>query len=835
MFVNGYGTVPDLAQARDLIERAASNGHHVAQAHLWCMSKVTGGDAIVTERLLKMLEARAYNGSRAALRDITILAPERAERIRAILRDVFAGVGASYWAADLIHGHTFPAWMNTFGDISVLIKNLTNLNDKAGFKVNRRGDRILHMAASCGQSQAIEALLDNFPAFTVNQLNDVGETPLLSACRSGQKRVVEVLIQRGADPTIVTTSKESPLHWLISFTEEEIEDVGQALIAKDAEIDLLSLRPLKYGDFQSGIDADKLPPGTPLTWAVHHDRPDIIKYLIRTAGTARICVTSPAGHYSPMEWAAHYHHKQCLEEMVAAMKRDMLGFTYLQFLKAAVHSADMFSMVLRHGTNYMDRFRETMNYLSDEASGAAFATGIGGFGYTLLFYAITEGHDVAVEYLLSPETERLLQHIWELKKEAAKDEGDIPIRRYGVYSPEHINVPCGDAQRTPLLECVRWNRRKVFDLLIENGAEINAKSRNPFDGSQHAWSALHTFAHASHESDVSLAERILELGEDVDAQLEGFVDLETPFLVALKNNAFNLAKLLLQNGADINFKCVSSGLIKLEYPTTVLGHIVASAARGSIARLRFLLGQHSESHGEQAKADKKKVDFLVEPERGVTALHRAAWAYKGVFDRVPDGTSPPVIVQRSQYDFSRNRDVMYELLQHFGASPDYMNARAGDSLGQRTALHFAVESCNLGAIELLMDHAADTRIKDADGNTALEVAVQSAQHPGFQCDGPCGLNPLPGRRWHCTICPDHDLCGACHGALSSISPEHQFNEVSLSASCAAVTADRKLWVKVPPEMQDLARIIDLLQVRQNLQITQEELNGLHIATEVVTD
>jgi ankyrin repeat protein len=50
------------------------------------------------------------------------------------------------------------------------------------------GDRILHIAASCGQTEAIEALLDSFPSLEVNQLNDHGETPLLCACRAGPTR-----------------------------------------------------------------------------------------------------------------------------------------------------------------------------------------------------------------------------------------------------------------------------------------------------------------------------------------------------------------------------------------------------------------------------------------------------------------------------------------------------------------------------------------------------------------------------------------------------------------------------------------------------------------------
>lgn len=52
----------------------------------------------------------------------------------------------------------------------------------------------------------------------MDQRNDQGEIALLCACRAGQVEVVHLLLSRGADASIATQSKESPIHWLISFT-----------------------------------------------------------------------------------------------------------------------------------------------------------------------------------------------------------------------------------------------------------------------------------------------------------------------------------------------------------------------------------------------------------------------------------------------------------------------------------------------------------------------------------------------------------------------------------------------------------------------------------------
>ncbi|PVH84287.1 ankyrin [Cadophora sp. DSE1049] len=503
-----------------------------------------------------------------------------------------------------------------------------------------RVDVVRHMAASCGYPRAVEALLDNFPSLTVDQLNDVGETPLLSACRSGHRDVVESLLSRGADPKITTSSKESPLHWLISFEEDEAQTVGQALISAGADVKSLTTKQINYSAFPSGIDIDNLPPGTPLTWAVHHDRPDIIKFLLSQPESVQLCVIKAPNNPTPLEWAAQYHHRHCLEAMIDAMKAQRFNFTYQEFLKAAVHGADMFSMIFRNGVQYLERMKNTLDYLLEETHGASFATGLGGFGYTLLYYAISEGNDLVAKYLLAPETEALLRAGRERLRAVVNDEDDMPIRQYGVFSEEHINNPCGIEQRTSLLECIRWNRHELFDLLISRGADIHARSRNPFDGSRTNWTALHAFAYAAHDSDITLVRKIIEAGIEVDAQSDESADLETPLLVALKNNAFNLAQELLGRGANINAACNSSGFITLEQPTTVLGHLVVAAARGSIARMQVLFNQ------PQA-AQHRATMFVVEPQRQLTAFHIAARAHKGVFDRIPDGKSSPVPYQRN--------------------------------------------------------------------------------------------------------------------------------------------------------------------------------------------
>jgi ankyrin repeat protein len=811
--INGYGTQINLAEARRLILHAARWGHQVSQACAYRLCQATDGSYVADEQVVTYLENRALDGSRAALQDLDRIAPEKAPRIKWILRMGSAGVGAPFFGSELINGYSHGQWINTFNNTVVLVQVLQRLNKIAEYKVNQRGDRILHMAAGCGKRDAVEALLNSFSALNVNQLNDQGETPLLSACRSGHKDVVEVLLQRGADASLVLASNESPLHWLVSFDDEDIEDVGSALVEKGGNIRLMATKYVTYSSFPSSIDFDHQPPGTPITWAVHHDRPAIVRFLLGAADTAAVCIDKLENQPSPMEWAAHYHHTECLKLMIEAMKQAKLGFTYLHFLQSATHSSDVLSMILRNGVKYKDRLKECMDYLLEETHGATFSTGIGGFGHTLLYFAVSEAHDAIVEYLLSPETTRLLAAG---RERLAQKTGSskMPVPRYGVYSPQHINMPCGDEQRTPLLECVRWNRYHLFELLLCNGADVQMRSRDPFDSTKMDWSALHVFAQAGHDIDVTLAERIVQAGAPVDGRLGDSLDSETPLLVALKNNAFNLANLLLRHNANVNARSESSGLLTLEYPTTILGHIVASAARHSIPRLRYLLY-------DCPAAD--QVEVIVESERSLTALHRVAWAYKGVFNRSPDGKSAQAL-NRKEYDFANNRDIAYELLQRFGDAL-HLNAKTADTC--RTAMHLAVDAINVEVVRLLLDHGASISIPDSMGDTPADLALNAVRHEGIQCDGPCAQSPLRGVRWHCDVCADHDVCGACRSATHE-SSEHVFKEITLSQTMKRFMEGTSHSTMQDHEMVALDTIIDLLQARQRRDASHQALEEVSI-------
>ncbi|KAI8555502.1 hypothetical protein RHMOL_Rhmol05G0178000 [Rhododendron molle] len=62
----------------------------------------------------------------------------------------------------------------------------------------------------------------------------------------------------------------------------------------------------------------------------------------------------------------------------------------------------------------------------------------------------------------------------------------------------------------------------------------------------------------------------------------------------------------------------------------------------------------------------------------------------------------------------------------------------------------------------------------AGGNTQIMVEEDSiTSSVQYCCDG-CSTVPIPRRRWHCTVCPDFDLCEACYEVLDAdrLPPPH---------------------------------------------------------------
>jgi ankyrin repeat protein len=75
---------------------------------------------------------------------------------------------------------------------------------------DRRGFAPVHIAVARNEVKLVQRLLDHDAAINVRTYGD-GKTPLMIAAAAGFEEMVEILLSRGADPSIVDSAGKSPL------------------------------------------------------------------------------------------------------------------------------------------------------------------------------------------------------------------------------------------------------------------------------------------------------------------------------------------------------------------------------------------------------------------------------------------------------------------------------------------------------------------------------------------------------------------------------------------------------------------------------------------------
>lgn len=649
LYINGYGCERNTAEALQCLQQAAGLVNHNARAYMYRIFATYMSTDKDENPGAKYLSDYAKVGSRVAFEDYRkIDPPDKVNNVRRFVTDAGGGVGAAWLnRSEMLHGYTQLQWI----DDDWSREQIQKTDSLPDLVVNKRGDTILHFLAMCDRWKPFQSLILDY-GMDVNLRNPLGETPLLCACRAEQGGVAILCLQQfKADASIAANKGETPLHWLVSFPDNYIEPLTQDLISNGAKIDAMTHETVMHSEFPGTIDMDLKLPGTPLSWAVHDNRPHVVKTLLKRGA-------NPNGDktwMNPIGCAAYYHHDECLSIMIKHLEGKVIQTTtdgrpelrhalmYGSVVQDTIHSADRFSMILRNGPEYLARLHATLGLLQEKTKLINFQSSFGG---NVLYYAVSEAHDEVVEYML--------KHNW---------------------CVETLNDGCGLAGRTPVLEAVRWNRRPMYQMLLDSGADIKTLAANPFRPAVFNWSALHLFAHEGHIKDVSLVDDLVANGVPVDGSVDApalflvpsestnetldsevssltinnetkpIFPCETPFAVALRHNGFPLASALLSHGAIPNALTMSSGLFVSLYPLTVHGHIIISNARYSSARLQCLLN-----------LDDIGLGFIVEPKRRLSALHRAAMAYQDIH-KVDGG-----IVRREEFDFDTSADILYELL-----------------------------------------------------------------------------------------------------------------------------------------------------------------------------
>ncbi|KAI9675281.1 MAG: hypothetical protein M1817_001183 [Caeruleum heppii] len=621
----------------------------------------------------------AAGGSIAAFQDLDAVAADQVPSALNLCVRYTCPVGASFYADEKLLNEWKFSDLRERAWVEERLSRSTVPHEEV--RVNVRGDRFLHAAAALGMSDIVQCLLEKY-AMPVNLLNDMGETALICAVRSGHFDVAYRLLAKGASASIASQRGETALHWLISIHDNVIPGLIGALMARGgAETLTAAAQRCDYAAPKISINLDNidlLTIGTPLHWAVCRGRAVFVSALLKHGAHPYYEDRASDVLLSPVQLASALHEPNILRLLVdkATGGRERPLQSIHETMRRAIDGSDRFYLIARHGVLYRSKMRETFVQLCRELRDGNVTVQD---DCSPLQWAANGGFEEAASLILAHMTPSKMVN-----------------KRWGAQS------------ETPIFAAVRRNHRRLVRLLREHGADPLLLIGSPGRADVQDWSLLHVAAESVFGTDCSMAEDILASGISPDGPSHEPADAsETRLAIAVHAKAFNLARLLRMRGADVDAVCFHTlhGRAQLKWATTILGRVIAINLRNSRSTIDWLLRP---LEGLQ-QGSATSCSFIVVPSCGLTALHLAA-------------LGESVFVEPLERDEETALDLLEYLLEYFGDEPTQLNQT--DELG-RTALHCAAQvGWKQGVLMLCQVDGMDVTAKDQMERTAMDVVLE---------------------------------------------------------------------------------------------------------------
>ena len=291
---------------------------------------------------------------------------------------------------------------------------------------------------------------------------------------------------------------------------------------------------------------------------------------------------------------------------------------------------------------------------------------------------------------------------------------------HASISPDYTTfldkMEAGDDKReledsTPLHAAALANARETAEVLLQNGADINAKD-------DEGDTSLHFAALANARE---TAEVLLQNGADANAQAK---DGTTPLHFAALANACKIAEVLLKSEADINAKA-EGGVTPLHY--------AASANACEIAEVLLKSG----------------ADINTKAENGKTPLHFAA---------SENARQTAEVLLQNGADINAKATLHTSISPYYTTFLDKMEVEDDErELEDSTPLHAAALADARQTAEVLLQNGADINAKAKNGTTPLhdaaladaretaEVLFQNGADINAQAEN--GTTPLHDAAW----------------------------------------------------------------------------------------
>ncbi|CZR44078.1 uncharacterized protein FPRO_13872 [Fusarium proliferatum ET1] len=302
-----------------MLLQAAEEGHYGARGivgHLYVSLRRDFPRSRDIE--LAWLRDGICHGSETAKRRLQALDPDLYTQATDLLRTRYSGLGIEtppqYWDQKTLPDHE--------------LFHETRIRHRIGMDANQ-GQTVL----LCAMSNRLELLkqLTDHGLVNVNHVNEWNESPLLWASRAGHRDVVFHLLSCGADPSVASDERTTPLHFLSSFDDGDIPEVCRRLVEAGAGLEARSKAGHRY---RQGLDSTYGDvDGTPLTWAVAANNSVAAQALVTSGADPfdlpglEISYSDTFGgmsHVSPVWFAAMNHQYYMLKILLRNVAKEKI-------------------------------------------------------------------------------------------------------------------------------------------------------------------------------------------------------------------------------------------------------------------------------------------------------------------------------------------------------------------------------------------------------------------------------------------------------------------------------------------------------------------------------
>ncbi|XP_063923206.1 uncharacterized protein LOC135137470 isoform X2 [Zophobas morio] len=377
---------------------------------------------------------------------------------------------------------------------------------------NKEGQSLLHLASTHGQDECVKQLLStNIYKERIDELNDDNATPLYLACSRGKVKVVEVLLEAGAQP--VVNNSENPLFISCSRGAYEIVEL---LINLGTDVnceDQYGRTPIFSAIFNqhqhivellihSGADCNKTDKQnqTPLHISCRFGMTELVEILLKCGATHNVF---DKDDWTPLHFAALNGHdetvKSLLNQGANANRCNINGETPLH-LASAENFSDVASQLITFGAKIdsVDKIWQTPLHLAARnghvsiikllISNGSDVDCEDTSGQTPLHLACRRGNHRCVETLIQWGADK---DACDNKKQTAlyftAQSGDFKTTQLLIESNADVNI-CNKFGTSPLIEACCWGYLNIVELLVDKEADVEAKNFNgltPFGSAYH--------------------------------------------------------------------------------------------------------------------------------------------------------------------------------------------------------------------------------------------------------------------------------------------------------------------------------------------------------------